>query len=370
MLGAAVIAAVIGAGCGAAAHSKPKLGASPARDFVDVFSADLAGDRNWLALAVVGRTRGAPPGRQVVRAYIRGRAGGWRRTPPLRRSLAPGAPVALTYANGIPCIAYEGLGGRRLLACLKGGRWRELTTVGLSPQRTRLFKLASFNGRLVLALQTLSAGRRGVVVLRLARGRWRRLGQHVPTGEAVPALGESSRARGTLDLALSDVATGARLVWSLAEGRWHRHQPLGESGGGPMPGGTARLGARLYLPVIDATAEPWAMSVHVLRGAVWSQVGELLNRGAGNAQGVLSVAGRAVWAAWQENEPRDDGLFNTRMYFRRVAPVAGRAREVWAGASIGPGSVETVRGAGRQWILYMPEASARRRLTVAVKPLR
>jgi hypothetical protein len=83
----------------------------------------------------------------------------------------------------------------------------------------------------------------------------------------------------------------------------------------------------------------------------------------------VRAVGRSIWASWQENEPRDDGLFDTHAYVKQVAPESGVPTEVWAGVSIGPGSIETVRGAGGRWVLYMPAATARRALTVAVKPL-
>lgn len=181
-------------------------------------------------------------------------------------------------------------------------------------------------------------------------------------------MGESGSA--AIDVALADVASGERVVWTLARGRWSSHPALRGAGGGPMPGGPVRLGSRMYLPVIDAFAEPWKLSVHVLTGGVWGVADGLLNRGVGNAQGVLTAGGGAVWASWQENEQRADRLFNTRMYAQRVAPRVGEATEVWAGTSIGPGSIETAEAIGRRWILYMPAANGRSALSVAVEPLR
>jgi hypothetical protein len=136
-----------------------------------------------------------------------------------------------------------------------------------------------------------------------------------------------------------------------------------------MPGGPVRLGRRLYIPVIDASADPWRFSVFVLRNETWNAMRAPLNRSTGNAQGTLSAAGGAVWATWQENRPRDDGLFDTHMYAQRVAPERGPARELWAGTSIGPGSMEAVEAAGRRWVLYMPAAKGRKALSVAVEPL-
>jgi hypothetical protein len=167
-----------------------------------------------------------------------------------------------------------------------------------------------------------------------------------------------------------DVATGTRQLWTLDAGEWRASAPLRGIGGGPTPGGPVRLGSRVYLPVIDASVEPWQFSVHALDGQSWTQVGGPLNRGPGNAQGVLRVNGRSVWAAWQESAPRRDGRFDTRMYVQRVAPRPAAAKRIWSGVSIGPGSIETVQAAGGHWVLYMPQARGRPGLTVAVSRLR
>ncbi|HMJ96386.1 MAG TPA: hypothetical protein VK486_11065 [Thermoleophilaceae bacterium] len=196
------------------------------------------------------------------------------------------------------------------------------------------------------------------------------MGTALPTDRAIAAVGEGPRTRGMVDVALANVATGERVLWTLAGGRWRRHAPLRGTGGGPMPGGPTRLGSRIYLPVIDAFIEPWKLSVHVLEHRTWRATGDPLNRGAGNAQGVVRAAGDAIWASWQESAPRDDGLFDTHMYVQQVAPGLGPARAVWAGSSIGPGSIETVQAAGRLWVLYLPAAKGRKALSVAVQPLR
>ena len=226
-------------------------------------------------------------------------------------------------------------------------------------------KLSSSGGHLWAAVQT----RARIDVRQLRSGRWRRLGPSLPINRLITALGEGSGAHRTVDVALADVESGERTLWSLSRGHWERQTPLKGIGGGPMPGGPVRLGSRIYLPIIDALTEPWRLSVHVFRNGAWAAAGGPVNRGKGNAQGTLSVAEGAVWISWQENEARPDGLFRTRMYVQPVAPGEGRARRVWAGTSIGPGAIEIVQAIGRRWILYMPAARGRRALTVAVKPL-
>jgi hypothetical protein len=136
-----------------------------------------------------------------------------------------------------------------------------------------------------------------------------------------------------------------------------------------MPTGPVRRGSRIFLPVVDATVSPWQFSVHVLHDERWSRLGRVLNQGTGNAQGVLRVSGGSVWAAWQEHAPRADGLFDTRMYVQRLAPRRRDPEAIWAGATIGPGDIETSRGSGALWVLYMPARSAGNGLTVRVKRL-
>jgi hypothetical protein len=337
---------------------------SPGAEFIDVLNADLAGNRQGLSLAVVGEVRGKPVGSRVVRVYTRGRTSRWRRTPGFERLLAAGNPVSITEQGR--CVGFESEPRGRVLACLRDGEWRRVASAGLPPRPARLLKLSRFDG----GLWAVFKARDQVTVLRLRNGRWHRVGKALRTGRAIAAVGESAGARGVVDVALADVASGERVLWTLVRGHWTRHAPLRGTGGGPMPGGPVRLGSRIYLPVIDAFVEPWKLSVRVLEHRSWSPAAGPLNRGLGNAQGVVSAAGSGIWASWQENAPRDDGLFDTHIYAQQVAPEAGAARELWAGTSIGPGSVETVRAVGRLWELYMPAAKRRKALGVAVVALR
>jgi hypothetical protein len=336
----------------------------PTGDFSDVLGADITGDRRSLSLSVSGQARGAPSEDQVVRVYIRGRASAWRRAPRLPQALAPGGHVSLAQATGRPCVGYESLPRGRVLVCLRRGRWRSLGSVGL-PRSARLLELFRSRGGFTAALDARGA----VVVLRLRDGRWRRLGKALPRHGAIAAVDEPSGG-GAVDVALVDLARGERVVWTLANSAWRRHVPLRGPGGGPMPGGPVRFGGRIYLPVNDATVEPWAFSVQVLERESWRALGAPLNRSAGHAQGALRAGGGSLWATWQEHDQRDDGLFDTHMYVQRIAPTPTTASEVWAGTTVGPGSIETVQAAGRRWVLYTPAAKGRRALTVAVEPLR
>jgi hypothetical protein len=182
-------------------------------------------------------------------------------------------------------------------------------------------------------------------------------------------LGVSVSRPAILDLATVETTSGNRRVWSMVHGRWRGGVPLRGEGAGPMPGGPVRVDKRVYLTATDASAQPWKMSVHVLERRAWRPVDGRLNRSAGNAQGTLSLVGRSVWAAWQEQSQREDGRFETVLWAQRVAPTGDRAKQLWRGVSIGPGSIEVVAGAGRTWALYQPSAMNGSALTVAVKPL-
>jgi hypothetical protein len=339
---------------------------APGTDFVDVFSADAAGDRSGLSVAVAGRVKEHSRDTTTVRVYTRGRSSGWHRTPALAEPLRAGSALSLTRTRGITCAGYDGRPRHRALACLRRGRWRDLPRAGLPAPPARLLKLFAVRGGLAAAF--IASER--VVVLRLSDRRWRRVGRSLPIGRSIPAIGESGPGQRIIDVSFVDVASGRRTVRSLVGRRWRSAPPLEAAGGGPAPGGPVRFGGRLYLPVMDATADPWELSAYSLAGGRWSVAAARLNAGAGSAQGVLRLGAGSVWAAWQENEPRDDGLFDTHMYVRPVAPAGRPATEVWSGASIGPGTIETVEGGGRTWVLYMPGAPGRRALTVALEPLR
>jgi hypothetical protein len=345
---------------------------SPAGDFADVFGADLAGDARGLSLVVAGQARG--PGRKelVVRVYRRSRGSGWERAPRLKEALDSGGAMSVVQSNGTPCVGYQGRGGTPVLACLRGRDWLRLPraglpAAGLPAASARLTKLALFNGRLIALFQAGRPAGKHLNIVRLEGNRWRRLGRRIPAHGAIAALGENSAGH-TLDLALNDVAAERRSVWHFSEGRWRQSAALEGVGAGPMPSGPVRVGGRVYLPVVDASGQPWRLWVYTLDDEDWSRLGKPLNRGPGNAQGVLRVNGGSVWAGWQEHDPREDGLFDTHMYVQKLAPAPGEAREVWAGTSIGPGNIETVVGAGSQSVLYMPQAQGRRGLTVRVRP--
>jgi hypothetical protein len=352
-------------GCAAAQRSSEHRGVSPAADFVDVFKADLAGDERRLALAVAGQATNQPPGDQTVHVYERGRLTPWSRAPGLAEPLGPGSPLSLVRIRHRTCVGYESVRHARVLSCLSHARWRPLPLAGLEPQAGRVVEFFARGGSFVAVLRR----RDRLLFFRLGTHRWSRIGPALNVTGAIPGVGLGTGNRGPIDVVRVGAVDGRRSVSSLWRGRWRTDLPLTGAGAGPVLGGPVRLGTRLYLPVVDATTRPWRMSAYARDADGWSLAAGPLNRGAGNAQGLLSLSAGSVWAAWQEHGPMSGGLFRTRIYAQLVAPVVGAVRRVWAGRSIGPGSVEVVQGAGRRWVLYMPAARAHRALTVAVKPL-
>lgn len=353
------------AGCGDAAG---KTEVVPGHDFADVFSADLAGDPGELAWAIAGQLE--PGARHLdVRLYRRGRGGDWTRAPRLAGPMDAGGQPSVAVLGGALCVGYGTAAGRPTLSCLHDGRWRALPQAGLPLAPARLSRLSTSQGRLVAVFSSGAGADALTTVLRLDRARWRVLGRPLRTHGAIVTLGESTDAGGALDLALVDLPRRQRSLLTFRDGAWRRSGSLDGVGGGPMPGGPVRVAGRVYLPVVDASATPWRFSVFVLSAGRWARLGAPLNEGLGNAQGVLSASRGAVWATWQENALRPDGRFDTRVYARQVAPRRGDARMVWQGVTIGPGSVETVHGAGGQSVLYMPSAAGGRRLTARVDSL-
>jgi hypothetical protein len=98
--------------------------AAPAADFKDVFSADLAGRRDGLALAVVGRVRGAPARDRVVRVYTRAMGSAWKPAPSLPHRMAAGASASLAWT------------GRRWCRLPGGPIWANPRQRSRTPRRT------------------------------------------------------------------------------------------------------------------------------------------------------------------------------------------------------------------------------------------
>jgi hypothetical protein len=343
---------------------------SPARDFLDVFDSAIVGDTRTLSLGVAGRARGTNRRALTVRVYRRGRTTRWQRTPRLAHPLDPAGALTLAQHDGDPCVGYQTKANAPVLACLRKDTWRQLPRAGLPGSGAQLAKLTMLGERMIAAFDVGQAPNAWTVILQLKGDRWRRLGRPIPTHGAITTVGEDYDDSNVLDVGLVDVAAGRRSIRTLSSGRWRIQPPLEGVGAGPMPGGPVRLDSRVYLPVIDASAEPWQFRVYVLDHGRWSPLGDAFNQGRGNAQGVLRINAGAVWAAWQEHAPRRDGAFDTQMYVRRLTPTPAKAERVWAGKTIGPGDIETVQGPAGQSVLYMPQRQGRQALTVRVKQLR
>lgn len=354
-------------GCNCASSSQRSAAApereQPSADFRQVHSSDLAGTTNNLLLAVAGAPSGRSTKELAVRAYRSHGAGGWDELPPLADAFGGVSRVSVVDLAGVPCIGYETPRNGAALGCLRDEEWLPLPRRGLPRRPALLVKLGIRRGSLVAVFHSGSA----VTVTEMAHGRWRRLGPPLRTNDSIPAVSENLNDASAIDIALVDLRRRTRYVWSLLDGRWHRSPALSGIGGGPMPSGTVRLANKLYMPVIDADRSPWTFAVFVLDHGRWRRYRGPENRTRGNAQGSLRVVGNEVWAAWQENRPARNGIFDTTMYTTRIAPLPGVIQKVWAGRSVGPGDIETVSGAGRLWTLYTPGVSDDRHLSVAIR---
>src|SRR5215212_6123550 len=175
------------AGCGDAA-GRPRV--VPGHDFADVFSADLAGDPDELALIIAGQLRHGAK-RLDVRVYRRDSGGGWNRAPRLAGQLDSGGQPSVVVLGGALCVGYGTAAGRPVLSCLHDGRWHALPHAGLPTAPARLSRLSSSQGRLVAVFSSAAGADTLTTVLQLDGTRWRVLGRPLRTHGAITTLGET-----------------------------------------------------------------------------------------------------------------------------------------------------------------------------------
>lgn len=367
-LAATATAAALSGGCGTADSEPPARPSARAAafseraDFADVYSSDATSDGRGTALAVAGRLSSQRSARTLaVRLYTRSDDADWRRAPRLADAFDRSMPVSVAYRRSAPCVGYQTPRNGTALGCLSGGRWSPLPRAGLPRSPSYFARLTARGPRLV----ALYATPRSAAVYQLTGRSWHRLGRPVPTGGAIVALGENLRAGAPVDLALTDVRTKARRVWTFDGSRWSKSAALRGIGAGPMPSGPVRVGRAVYLAVVDASKSPWVMSVHRLAGVRWSAARQRLNQTSGNAQGTIRENDGVVWVSWQESRPLQSGAFATAMFAQPLTP-GSRPTALWSGESIGPGSIETIDATGGIWAMYMPAAPDARGLTLDV----
>ena len=349
-----VVAAL--AGCGAEDGTAAPTG--PAA-FPDESWAELAsdgGDALWLAVA--GYRRDGNFGLRVFRRA----APGWKQLPVPPGRISDDLPLSITVPAGsrMPCLGYSaGTRPAPVIACFDGGDWqpRELP----APPRGQLIQIATFGGDLVaLVDQPQETQRSRYFLLRDGGGGW----ASAPPISAPPAIAQIALEDDPKEAAVSFPRVGfatqglysQHFIAELRNGRWRRLQPSSRKvGAGPLVGGPALLGNRIFYPVTEADIEPWSFSVLTARIGSPRATRQRLSSGGGNAQGHLDLVGGRVWATWQEHESSKGRGFRAAIFAAELSPT-GRVRRklrLWHGVSIGPGSLQIVEFEGRMLALYM-----------------
>ena len=370
---ALALVAMVG-GCGGdGGASASGLRSGPAA-FADESYAELATDgEEALWLAVAGYTRDREFG---LRVFERDGAG-WAELPAPPGEVSSDVPISFvdpgSGGSQGPCLGYSvGLAPKPAVVCLVADQWRAERLPRLG--RGQLVEIGREGGDL-LALATELRGKRGRYrVLRERERQWiqtppvlapaavARLAIQPERDSASPAFGLATQGR-----------SAQHYVFELQSGDWQKLRPtVTARGAGPLVGGPVVLPGRILYPVNEASGEPWSFSVQSARIGSTRAKSVGVSSGSGNAQGRLDLAGGAVWATWQEHDPRADGRFQASIYAAEISPT-GRVRgkiRLWRGISIGPGSTQVIEFQGRPVALYMRASDDGRGLQAAVRTLR
>jgi hypothetical protein len=338
--------------CLAAAIPSAHASFSP-HPFEDDLGGALAADDEHVWLVIVGQKRDRPA---AARIYERGEGRWTRITGPAPRPSARGGPLLAAPPVGGrfagPCVAYS-FGGAEVF-CREGSRWRRLPLGGAARPADELIDLKLIDGRLVCLL----LGRGTLRVLRFDGGRWSALGPDIAIeGQAIAALGDGVRTPAALvDVGVESFGSTQRSIWSFDGRSWSQSEALGGIVEGPQVSGPVRLADSAYVPVVEAEGPRWPFSVfeHTTEG--WSVAGgKPLSAAQTFAQGGISYAAGAMWAAWQENSRFRDGLFRTAIFAARYDAGAGAFDApitLWRGRSIGPGPVDVVESGESLYAIF------------------
>jgi len=360
---------VVGAlltGCGDSAAAGRDV---PATAFEQAMNADIAGDRNHLWAVVVGRdTRRGAIG---ARAYeMRSTGGGWRLLPPIDRAVDTTLPVTAVALHGRPC-AGMGTGSRSrpsAVVCLDGTSWRDIAA-GSPVARAQLIQVVQHDDSLLalVAPRGNAAAQRSRRTLheiyRWNGERWQRLGDRLTSSSGIAQLGASDDAAALPELVIEETGTRppTRRVYAFHGGRWRQSGTLldGQTVG-PTTSGPITADGRTWLAVNEANVTPWRFSIFSRRGSTgtWREApGGPLNTTSGYAQGALAPADGHIWAIWAEDTPQPGRFpFTERVFAERVDDRAMPPIRLHSGASIGPGDLRIVSGAGGTWAMYMATA--------------
>jgi hypothetical protein len=338
-------------------------------DFADDFSAAIAhdGDRTWLA--VIGQ-KTAESTELTLRVYQSVGDGPWA-TMPKPPGHGVDSPLSITAvtsemnpASAEPCVGYQARTGPKV-QCLSTGAWRSAQG-DVEPDSLLIDLIPAGNSLVALYSRHRAKGLDFQV-------------RHLAPDHAPSELGPPISFRSALVELVEPATTAspevgvhgpgrrhaARFILSLRSGAWRRTTPTMTRPEGPLPDGPVRVNDLVYFPVTEATSAPWPLTVPVSRGdqGGWSNPPAISAKQA-YAQGGVAVVNGQVWAIWQENrKAARRGIFATTF---RVAPlratgaVAQAPITLWAGETIGPGSVQLVPRPGGDgfYALYMPASPA------------
>ena len=371
------LVAALAALTGGCRHSEPS-GQSVATRLVSGFKDDLnvaaAGSKNSAALAVLGRDEEKRP--PEVRVFHRPGDGGWSRVPSPPVVPDAGETLFLAFEDDDPCLATT-VSRQRRVVCLESSRWHDRSFPD-GIRNGNVVDLTARKGRLYLLGSAAADG--SVQVFRRFQDSWHAIGPAIPLSEGVAKFVQSSpRQPGPPEVGLVQFNRPGvpRSILRYNGAAWRRSlRVLKGRDDGPTIMGPVRIGRRVYWPIVRDNAKPWSFSIFASRGSRWVEVGgRPLSRGEGNAQGVATFAQGKVWATWQENAFRPDGLFATSIV---TIPIdsrtlrLGQRRRLWRGPSIGPGDLGTfeTRTGPFAYFLRAHAQTPTTALQLEVKPIR
>lgn len=271
--------------------------------------------------------------------------------PGLDGPVAQGAPAVVGYVGGRYCVLLPEPEGGVAQRCLSesGASWEAAPSVPVGRAQFSGAVATTDGWVAVLATATKTATELQLVG---SKNSW---SEHLPEVRLHRAAqGMVSADASGIHLTVTEPIGGnraRRTLLTLHGQAWTRTALFSATGYGPTLSPAFRLGRGFVVAATDARKDPWRLlllpSGH--RRAI------VLNRGRGNAQGVLTKGDPHLRVVWQENHPRTGGAFDSRILTStlRADGTLGRRRLLWSGISIGPGSAGVFRIGHRAWAYFL-----------------
>lgn len=259
--------------------------------------------------------------------------------------------------QGAPCVAH-GTTDEPALRCHQDGQWKYLSShPGFAPVAFIVGMKAWGNRLCVLAQNRTYTS----VSLMCHNGEsWNRVGAKLNARHSIATLGTGSRGRLFVELS-SQQGRKERHIYAISpSGRTQKIRRLTPRGFGPVLSGPIEDRNTIMTAVVNTRHNPWSFGIYRFTDR-WRAPRRPLNRGSGNAQGLIAITSRGPRAIWQEHKPLKAGGFDARVYVAEISRATGAAtarRRLWAGRSIGPGEANIVEGRGHAWALYLRGSGA------------